>query len=194
MKKIIPIVFSLLLLGPTHLLAQEWKVDPVHSGILFDIKHIYSTVRGNFSDFTGDMFFDPDNLGKSRFGFAVRVDSINTLNDRRDTHLRSEDFFAANQYPMMTFKSARVTHVGGNKYLVEGNLTIKDVSKNVVLEFIYWGQKEYPFKKGQMVAGFDCPFKINRLEYHVGNGKYYNMGVLAKDVDILITLEVLRDK
>ena len=194
MKKIIYIAFSLLLLGQTHVMAHEWKIDSNHSGILFEIKHIYSTVWGHFSDFTGEVFFDPDNLEKSKFDFVVRVDSINTNNEKRDTHLRSNDFFAASKYPEMTLKSSRVTHAGGNKYILEGKMTIKDVTKDMVLEFIYWGQKENPVKKDEMVAGFDTRFNINRLDFHVGDGKFYKMGVLGKDVDILITLEVGRRK
>ena len=194
MKKIILIVLSLIILGQTQLMAHEWKVDPVHTGILFEIKHVYSIVRGHFSNFTGDVFFDPDNLEKSKFDFVVKVGSINTNNGKRDNHLRSDDFFAASKYSSMTFKSSRVSHANGNKYILEGKMTIKDVTKDMVLESIYLGQKENPFKKNQMVAGFDTRFKINRLDFHVGDGKFYKMGVVGKDVDILITLEVLRDK
>jgi len=194
MKRIILIVLSLILLGQAQLMAHEWKVDPVHTGILFEIKHVYSIVRGHFSNFTGDVFFDPDNLEKSRFDFVVKVGSINTNTGKRDNHLRSNDFFAASKYSTMMFKSSRVSHTNGNKYILEGKMTIKDVTKDMVLEFIYWGQKENPFKKNQMVAGFDTRFKINRLDFHVGDGKFYKMGVVGKDVDILITLEVLRDK
>lgn len=194
MKKIIYIALSLLLLGQTHVMAHEWKIDSNHSGILFEIKHIYSTVWGHFSDFTGEVFFDPDNLEKSKFDFVVKVNSINTNNEKRDTHLRSNDFFAASKYPLMTFKTSRVSHVGGNKYILEGKMTIKDVTKDMVLEFIYWGQKENPVKKNEMVAGFDARFNINRLDFHVGDGKFYNMGVVGKDVDILITLELGRRK
>jgi polyisoprenoid-binding protein YceI len=194
MKRILLIVLSLIILGQTQLMAHEWKVDPVHTGILFEIKHIYSTVRGHFSNFTGDVFFDPDNLEKSKFDFVVKVDSINTNNGKRDNHLRSNDFFATSKYSSMTFKSTRVSHANGNKYILEGKMTIKDVTKDIVLEFTYWGQKENPFKKNQIVAGFDARFKINRLDYHVGDGNFFKMGVVGKDVDILITLEVLRDK
>ena len=194
MKRIINVALSLLLLGQTHVMAHEWKTDPFHSGVLFEIKHIYSTVRGHFSDFTGEVFFDPDNLEKSKFDFVVRVDSINTYNGKRDNHLRSGDFFEAKKYPAMTFKSSRVSHAGGNKYILKGKMTIKDVTKDMVLEFIYWGQKENPFKKNEVVAGFDSRFSINRLDYHVGNGKFHKMGVVGKDVDILISLEVVRGK
>jgi len=194
MKKVLLMVFSLILLGHTQAMAYEWKADPNHSGILFEIQHIYSITRGHFSDFTGNVFFDPDNLEKSKFDFVVKVDSINTNNAKRDNHLRSDDFFAARKYPVMTFKSSRVSHAGGNKYILEGKMTIKDVTKDMVLEFIYWGQKENPFNNNEMVAGFDSRFKIDRLNYHVGDGKFYKMGVVGKDVDILITLEMIRDK
>ncbi len=194
MKKILLIVFSLILLGQMPAMAHEWKLDPAHSGVLFEIKHIYSTVRGHFSDFTGDVFFDPDNLEKSKFDFAVKVDSINTNNGKRDNHLRSDDFFSERKYPEMTFTSSRVYHLEGNKYILEGKMTIKDVTKPLTLEFIYWGQKENPFKTKEMVTGFDSRFKINRLDYSVGDGRFYKMGVVGKDVDILITLEMIRNK
>ena len=194
MKKFLLMVFSLILLGHTQAMAYKWKADPNHSGILFEIKHIYSITRGHFSDFSGDVFFDPDNLEKSKFDFVVKVDSINTNNAKRDNHLRSDDFFAERKYPVMTFKSSRVSHAGGNKYILEGKMTIKDVTKDMVLKFIYWGQKENPFNNNEMVAGFDSRFKIDRLNYHVGDGKFYKMGVVGKDVDILITLEMIRDK
>jgi polyisoprenoid-binding protein YceI len=73
-------------------------------------------------------------------------------------------------------------------------MTIKGVTKNMVLEFIYWGQKENPFKKDEVVAGFDTRFNINRLDFQVGDGKFYKMGVVGKDVDVLISLEVVRKK
>lgn len=194
MRKILLIVLFLLLLGQTQAMAKEWKADPIHTGILFEIKHIYSTVRGHFSDFEADVIFDPEDLEKSRFDFVVKVDSINTNNGKRDNHLRSNDFFAARKYPVMTFKSSRVSHVDGNRYLLDGKLTIKDVTRDISVEFVYWGQKENPLKKNQMVAGFDTSLKINRLEYHVGDGKFYKMGVVGREVDILITLELIRDK
>lgn len=194
MKKFLLIVSSLMFLGQTQTMAYEWNADSNHSGFFFEIKHIFSTTRGHFYDFTGEVFFDPDNLEKSKFDFVVKVDSINTDNGKRDNHLRSDDFFAARKYPVMTFKSSRVSHAGGNKYILEGKMTIKDVTKDMVLEFIYWGQKENPFNNNEMVAGFDSRFKIDRLHYHVGDGKFYKMGVVGKDVDVLITLEMIRHK
>jgi len=194
MKKTILIFLSLFLLGQTQAMGYTWKIDHDHSGVLFDIRHIYATIRGHFSDFTGDVVFNPDNLGQSKFDFVVKINSIDTNYDRRDTYLRSNVFFDANKYPVMTFKSSKVSHVSGNKYLVKGKLTIKDVTKDVALDFTYLGQKDDPLRKSKMIAGFDCRFNINRFDYHVGDGRFYKMGVIGKNVDILITLEVLRNK
>lgn len=194
MKKILVIVVTAVLLASTQAAAYEWALDPVHTGFLFEVKHIYSTVRGQFMDFSGDVFFNPANLNKSRFNFEVKVDSINTNQEFRDVHLRSGDFLETGKFPLMTYKSSRISHAGGNRYTVEGELTIKDVTKKIPLEFVYWGERENPLQKKKMVTGLDARLTINRFDYHVGSGKFYEMGVVGKDVDILITLEMLRDQ
>ena len=194
MKKLLVLLLFFLLLGPFQAAAQQWQLDSVHTNFYFDVRHTYATVRGQFMDFTGDVYFDPADPGMSKFDFVIKVDSVDTKVGKRDTHLRSPDFFAAAKYPLMTFTSSRVTYGGDNKYIVEGTLTIKDVSRDIVLEFLYHGQKENPLKPGEIVAGLDTRLTVDRLEYHVGDGKFYKMGVVGKDIDILLTLELLRDK
>lgn len=194
MKKILFVLLNVLLVWPFSAVAQEWKLDPAHSNFYFDVQHIYSTVRGHFGEFTGDVNFDPSSPEKSRFNFEIKVNSIDTKVGKRDTHLRAPDFFDAGKYPVMTFKSSKVIPAGDNMYTVEGTLTIKDVSRKISLEFIYHGQKVNPLKPEQIVAGFDSRVTINRLEYHIGDGKFAKMGVVDKDVAILVTLELLRDK
>ena len=191
------ILFSLLLLFtmvPFQAAAQQWQLDTVHTNFFFDVKHTYATVRGQFMDFDGDVYFDPDNPEKSRFDFVIKVNSVDTKVGKRDTHLRSPDFFDAAKYPEITFKSSRVSRGGDNIYIVEGTLTIKDVSRDLALEFVYHGQKENPLKAGEIVAGLDTTLTIDRLEYHVGDGKFYKMGIVGKDIDILFTVELLREK
>ena len=92
----------------------------------------------------------------------------------------------------MTFKSSNVSHAGENKYIAEGIVTIKDVTKDLALEFVYHGQKENPAKAGETVAGLDARLTLDRLAYNVGDGKFYKIGLVDKDVDILITLELLK--
>lgn len=194
MKKLLMLLLFLFALTPVHSQAQQWNIDQVHTNFYFDVKHTYATVRGQFMDFTGNIYFDPASPEKSRFDFVIRVDSVDTKVGKRDTHLRSPDFFDAARYPEMTFKTTRVTHKGGSIYNVEGKLTIKDVTKDIAMELVYHGQKDNPLKQGEIVAGLDARLTVDRLGYHVGDGKFYRMGVVDKDVDILLTIELLRDK
>ncbi|NTV15758.1 MAG: YceI family protein [Desulfobulbaceae bacterium] len=174
--------------------AQQWQLDPDHSRFYFAIQHIYATVRGEFADFSGEVAFDPAHPEQSRFNLVVKTKSVNTNIGKRDTHLRSDDFFAAGKYPRMTFKSTKVSKIGDNRFRADGLLTIKDVSKALPLEFVYHGQKESPLMPGKIVAGLDTTFTLDRLAFHVGDGKFYQLGAIGKDVEVLITLELLRDK
>lgn len=94
----------------------------------------------------------------------------------------------------MTFKSSAVKHVKDNDYVVEDKMTVKDVSQTVAVPFTFMGTTAHPFEKNAEVAGFEAQMTIDRLAYHVGGGKFYDMGVVGKDVDVLISLEVLRKK
>lgn len=173
--------------------AEIWEIDKAHSNIYFDVRHTYATVRGQFDEFSGTLRFDPDNLAVSSVRFEISTKSINTRIPNRDNHLRSEEFFAVKKYPAMTFQSIGVKQKEGNQYTLEGNLTIKGKTHKVAVPFTYFGIRENPLKKGQMVAGFETRFSIDRLEYLVGPGKYFEMGVIGRNVDILITLEVLKN-
>jgi polyisoprenoid-binding protein YceI len=172
---------------------EEWEIDKAHSGVYFDIRHTYATVRGQFEEYSGTVRFDPENLQVSSVEFEVETESVNTGNPNRDNHLRSDEFFAVKQYPAMTFKSTAVEPVEGNRYTLEGILTIRDVSMKIAVPMTYIGTGENPLKKGQQVAGFEARFSIDRLDFNVGTGKYLKMGVIGKQVDILIALEVLKN-
>jgi polyisoprenoid-binding protein YceI len=193
MKRLSLVLLALLFLCPSPAEAAKWQLDPDHCNFYFDVKHIYSTIRGKFTEFSGDVEFDPARPEKSKFNFDVRVQSINSLIAKRDTHLRSSDFFDESKYPVMTFRSSSVTPAANNVYKVDGTLTIKNVSKKVSLDFRYHGQKNHP-GMNKVVAGLDTAFTIDRLQYHVGEGKFYTMGLVDKDVAILISLELLRDR
>lgn len=193
-------ILPILLIGliwlilPGMAAAKEWKIDANHSGIGFGVKHIFSTVWGHFSDYDGTIIFDPNALDQSRFDFTVQVKSINTFNGKRDNHLRSNDFFSADKFPVMRFTSSKIMHQSDNRYIVEGMFQIKETKKQMQIPFIFHGTAPSPFNKKQIVAGFDAQFEINRLEFGVGSGKFKQMGVVDDVVRVMITVEALRSK
>ena len=188
------LLFLVLFAGPANAAPAEWNIDKIHSNIYFDIRHIFSTVRGKFDDFSGKILMDTDNPEAGSVEFEVEVKSVNTSIAQRDTHLRNSDFFNVGEYPLMKFKSTGVRHIEGKKYIMTGLFTIKDVTRKIEIPFTYLGIKDNPAKPNELVAGFEAVFRINRLDYHVGNGKFYEMGLVDKDVTILVTLELLKRK
>ena len=188
----VAVLSVLLITNFTVAEVEKWEIDKAHSNIYFDVRHTYATVRGQFNDFSGTLQFDPDNMAMSSVRFEVQTKSINTGIPNRDNHLRSEEFFAVKKFPLMTFESTGVKKKEGNQYTLVGNLTIRGKTNEISVPFTYLGTRENPLKKGIMVAGFETRFSIDRLEYRVGPGKYVEMGVIGRDVDILISLEVLK--
>lgn len=192
--KKVSIIIILLFIIPSLSFANQWAVDQGHASVSFKVKHVYSLVAGHFTDFKGDFVFNPENLSNSYFNFAIKVKSIQTFNGKRDTHLKSKDFFNADKYPEMAFQSSKVKFKGENTYTLEGEMTIKDVTKKVSLDFTFHGPKEAPFDKKKLVAGFDTSFEIDRLEYNVGSGKFFKMGVVGRFVQVDLSLEALTKK
>ncbi|MFN2353613.1 MAG: YceI family protein [Desulfopila sp.] len=168
-----------------------WEVDKAHSSIYFSIDHIYSKVRGHFDDYSATIRFDPDNLEKSSFLFEIQVDSINTNITKRDKHLLSEDFFNEPEYPLIRFQSSAITAAADDTYNVAGTLTIKGQKHDLVLPLKLAGVTDHPMVEGATVAGFNGSITIDRLAYGVGSGKFHQAGVVGKDTDILVSLEVL---
>ncbi|KAF0233848.1 MAG: hypothetical protein FD177_1260 [Desulfovibrionaceae bacterium] len=172
--------------------APAWAFDPPHCSVLFFVKHILAQVPGRFDSYSGTVRFDPANLGGSSIDVSVDMASVDTGVAKRDEHLKSPDFFDAAKYPGMRFVSQRITSKGGNEYVAEGDLTIKDVTKRIQLPFTSLGTRPSPMEQGKQLAGFEAHFSINMLEYHVSDGKFQKMGVLGDTVDIVINLEMLR--
>jgi len=196
-KMLFPLVLAVLvgLLGSLqHAEARTWEIDKEHTNFYFSVDHIYAKVRGRFTDYTGTLNFDPDNLKDSKIYFEIKVKSIDTGISKRDEHLLSDDFFDASKYPLMTFTSTSITKAEGNTYNVNGRLTIKGVSSDLILPLTYGGKKDNPLSPGMEVTGFNGHLTLDRLAYTVGDGKYYTMGVVGKDVDILVTIEAMRKK
>lgn len=188
-------LFCLVLAGQTVQAAvRGWELDKAHSNFYFRISHIYSKVDGKFNDFSGEIKFDPANLAESRFAFEIKTDSVNTDSAKRDKHLQSTDFFDTDHFPLMTFVSTKITAVGNNVYEVVGKFSVKGVAYDLTLPLTLAGIKDHPAVKGKEVIGFNGELVLDRLAYHIGTGKFYQMGIVGKDVEILVTLEALSDK
>ncbi|MGE0440891.1 MAG: YceI family protein [Gemmatimonadales bacterium] len=168
-----------------------WMIDPIHSEVTFRVRHFVTKVPGTFKDWAGTIVADPDNLAGGQVEVTVKTASVDTKNDRRDTHLRSNDFFAVDSFPDMTFKSTRV-EVTGSDLKVTGDLTIRGVTKSVVLTGEYGGTYGQPAPKQQRI-GFTATTRVNRLDF----GRKWNRlvegsNMLGDDVDITINVEAIR--
>lgn len=185
-------VFSLFIVTQTaHAAAKAWEIDKAHTGFYFSVDHIFSKVQGYFGDFSGEVVFDPDNLAESKFVFTIDVKSIHTGIAQRDKHLVSADFFDEAKYPTLNFVSKAITKTGDNTYDVAGKFTAKGKEYDLVLPLVFEGVKEHPMSKGKDVAGFNGTITIDRLAFGIGSGKFYELGVVGKDVGILVTIEAL---
>lgn len=174
--------------------ARSWQIDPAHSGFYFTVDHIFSKVRGQFNAFTGSVNFDPANLADSSMNFVLEVKSIDTNIAKRDKHLQSADFFDEASFPEMRFASVSITTTGGNEYLVAGKFTVKGKSYDLTLPLVLAGIKDHPSEKGKQVAGFNGTFVMDRLAYGIGSGKFVDFGVVGRNVEVLVSFEVLSDK
>lgn len=174
--------------------ARSWELDKAHSNFYFGVDHVYSTIRGHFNEYSGEVNFDPDNLAESRFYFAIETASIDTDIAKRDKHLQSSDFFDAAKYPLMTFTSTRIVDAGNGLYEVHGKFAVKGVEYDLMLPLVLAGVKDHPAVKGKEVAGFNGRMILDRLAYNIGSGKFYDLGLVGKDVEIFVTLEALSEK
>lgn len=190
----ITFLLSLIVVSSAFSAARSWELDTAHSNVYFSIDHIFSKVNGHFNDFKTEINFDPEDLAGSMFNFEIKTESIDTNIAKRDKHLQSADFFDAGQFPLMTFTSTQISDAGDGMYNVAGTLSVKGKDYDLTLPLKLEGVKEHPAKKGTDVAGFNGRLTIDRLAHGVGNGKFYEMGVVGKDVDVFVSLELLSDK
>ena len=194
MKKVILITAALI--AQVALFAQtKWNVDVAHSNVKFTVVHlVISEVEGAFNTFNGSMTSTKPDFAESTIEFTVDVNSINTNNEMRDTHLKSDDFFNAEKYPKMKFKSTSFKKVSGNKYLLIGNLTLRDVTKSVKFNVTYGGTAKDGY--GNTKAGFKASTVINRFDYGLKWNALTEAGgaTVGKNVTIDLRLEFAQAK
>ena len=165
---------------------ETYSIDPVHSSVGFSIRHFVSKVPGSFTKFSGTIKVDRANLEKSTVEAEIAVASINTANSGRDNHLKTPDFFDAEKYPTIVFKSKSWKKTGENSFDVVGDLTMKDITKEVVLKVNLLGFG--PGMKGAMLSGWEATTTINKADFGV-NGPAVLGKVLGDDVAVSISIE-----
>ena len=174
---------------------RSWNVDVPHTEINFSVKHFFTPVTGTFRNYNVDLQFDAENPENSTVKVTIDVASVDTNNERRDTHLRSPDFFDAEAYPQITFESTSVRQVNANQLVAKGNLTIKETTKEVELGINLLGITNLPPEMQEMmggviqVASFEAATKVDRREFEVGVANWAQTMIVGGDVDITIGLE-----
>lgn len=170
----------------------KWSVDKAHSSVKFTVTHmVVSEVEGSFKLFDGSMENTKADLSDAKINFTVDVNSIDTENEKRDGHLKSDDFFNAEKFPSMTFASTSMTPAGDNKYKLAGNLTIRDVTKPVVFDVSYGGSNA---ANGNTKLGFKAQTTINRFDYNLKWDKATESGGLVVSKEVLITVNAQLNK
>lgn len=172
---------------------MNWKIDSQHTEINFTVRHMMiSNVRGRFEKFDGEVEFDEENPSASSVDVKIDAASINTKERQRDDHLRSADFLNAEKYPYLTFKSKRVEVIDDQHGRIIGDLTIRDITREVVLDTRYSGTAKSPW--GNTSAGFTATTVINRKDWNlVWNVALETGGWLVGDeIKISIEIEIIK--
>lgn len=172
---------------------SKWAIDGSHSKIGFKVRHLgIAAVRGQFNEYDAALAFDPQDLTTIEANATIQVNSIDTGNERRDNHLRSPDFFAAEEHPAMTFVSTGVRNVDGTTFELVGDLTIRGTTKEVVLDGEFLGTAKMGDSER---AGIVAEGTIDRFDYGLTWDRLTEAGglVVGREVDIVLELEVIKE-
>ncbi len=164
--------------------AQAWEIDKPHSSVGFTVRHmVVAKVHGEFREFDGELSFNEKDVAKTKISGVVQVASVFTDNEKRDNHLRSADFFDAETYPEIKFESKKVVKTDDG-YVMIGDLTIRDVTKEIEIPFKVSGPIQDPW--GATRIGIEGQAKINRQDFGVKwNKTMDNGGVIVSDEVVL---------
>ena len=172
---------------------NNWNLDTVHSGINFSVRHmVVSKVRGRFTKFTGNVELDESDLARSVVEATIDASSIDTGTAQRDDHLRSADFFDVEHFPQIGFRSTGIEKLGGDRYRLTGELTIRDISREIALDVEYGGRGKDPW--GNERVGFTAKGSLDRKDFGLKwNQALETGGVLVSDrVEIELELQAVK--
>jgi len=171
---------------------SSWKLDKVHSSVTFTVRHmVISDVTGSFKDFTVDLNLGKDDFSDAEVQSTIKVGSISTDNTMRDNHLKSDDFFNAEKFPEIHFKSTSFEKLSDTKYKITGDLTIRDVTKTVTFDATLNGTLKTD--RG-VLSAWKATTTINRFDYNLKWNKTIETGGLIVGQDVIITLNLELNK
>lgn len=173
----------------------KWQIDTTHSEVQFKVKHMMiSTVTGYFSNFNATVETEGDDFTTAKAEFTADLSSISTNNEQRDAHLKSADFFDAENHPQVTFKSSRLEKVDDENYTLHGDLTIRGTTKPVTLKVEFGGIAVDPW--GNTRVGFTIDGKINRKDYGLNWSAVTEAGgiVVSDEVRLHVNAEFIKEQ
>ena len=195
MKKLLYSAFMVLFALLSINAQTKWTADKAHSKIQFSVTHlIISEVTGQFKSFDADVESSKDDFTDAKIQFSADVNSIDTDNEDRDKHLKSDDFFNAEKFPKITFKGKSFKKVDAKNYKLTGDFTIRDITKEITLDVVFNGTVKDPW--GNTKAGFKIKGEINRLDYNLKWNTLMEAGgaVVGKTVTMIVDLELQKAK
>jgi polyisoprenoid-binding protein YceI len=191
-SRLLVLATSAVLFVPAFARASTWDIDPAHTSIEFSVRHMMvSTVKGQFEKVKGSLELDDKDVTKSTVEVTIDVGSVNTHEPKRDTHLRSPDFFDVAKFPTATFKSTKVQKAGKNKLKVTGELSLHGVTKPVVLE-VEGPTDAYKTPFGTTVRGVHATAKLDRKDFGIGWNKVLDNGgvLVGNEVSLDLSAEL----
>lgn len=190
-RRLFVLAIAALAAGPA-MAADTLVIDKSHSEAAFQVRHLFTNVRGRFGTFEGTIVMDPAKPEASSVAFTIDASSIDTDNADRDKHLRSPDFFDVASHPSITFKSQSIRSTGKDRYAVTGTLTMRGVAKTITLPVSYLGTGKDPW--GNERAGFSAAITLNRKDYGINWNKTLDNGgvLLGEDVAVTVDLEAIK--
>ena len=167
---------------------ETYAIDTAHSSVKFSIRHFVAKTTGNFADFTGTLKVDRDDLTNSSVEAQIQIPSVDTDSEKRDAHLQEDDYFDAPTHPAMTFQSTKWEAAEGeNQFKVTGDLTLRGITKEVVLDVELLGFGEG--MRGAYLSGWEATTTLDRTDWGINGGR----PAVGTDVDVTINIEAIRE-
>ena len=193
MRKLITTMAAIMMVVLTYAQTANWGFDQSHSNVRFAISHmVISEVEGNFNSYEGTVRSTKSDFSDAVVKFTINVTSIDTDDEKRDEHLRNEDFFNVEKFPTITFQSTSIKIIGKNKYEVTGDFTMLGITKEITMNAAYGGTIVDPW--GNTKAGFKVTGTIDRTDWGLKYNSTMDTGglMIGEDVDIVCNFELIK--